>query len=49
MGNACEELKSQGWRVTRSNDENGVAAAIAAVLDDVPIEDSQAAESRLLI
>ena len=49
MGNACEELKSNGWRVTRSNDENGVAAAIAAVLDDVQIEDSQAAESRLLI
>ena len=48
MGNACEDLKSNGWRVTRSNDENGVAAAIAAVLDDVPIEDSQAAESRLL-
>ena len=28
MGNACEELKAQGWAVTLSNDENGVAAAI---------------------
>jgi Cof subfamily protein (haloacid dehalogenase superfamily) len=28
MGNACEELKAQGWPVTLSNDENGVAAAI---------------------
>ena len=32
MGNACEELKSRGWPVTRSNDENGVAAAIEQVL-----------------
>ena len=32
MGNACEELKSRGWAVTRSNDENGVAAAIERVL-----------------
>ena len=28
MGNACQELKTQGWAVTLSNDENGVAAAI---------------------
>jgi hydroxymethylpyrimidine pyrophosphatase-like HAD family hydrolase len=28
MGNACEELKSRGWPVTLSNDQNGVAAAI---------------------
>src|SRR5947208_10028434 len=26
MENACDELKSQGWQVTRSNDEGGVAA-----------------------
>jgi hypothetical protein len=28
MGNSVEELKSQGWTVTLSNDENGVAEAI---------------------
>lgn len=28
MGNAAAELKSQGWTVTLSNDQNGVAAAI---------------------
>ena len=33
MGNACTELKSNGWRVTRSNDECGVAAAVEQVLD----------------
>jgi Cof subfamily protein (haloacid dehalogenase superfamily) len=32
MGNACDELKSNGWRVTRSNDECGVAAALEEVL-----------------
>jgi Cof subfamily protein (haloacid dehalogenase superfamily) len=32
MGNASEELKSRGWPVTRSNDDNGVAAAIEQVL-----------------
>ena len=32
MGNASDELKSKGWAVTRSNDENGVAAAIEQVL-----------------
>jgi Cof subfamily protein (haloacid dehalogenase superfamily) len=32
MGNACEELKSNGWRMTRSNDECGVAAALKQVL-----------------
>ena len=32
MGNAGEELKSRGWPVTRSNDENGVAAAVEQVL-----------------
>ena len=31
MGNAAEELKAQGWPVTRSNDHNGVAAAIEQV------------------
>ena len=28
MGNAAAELKSRGWTVTLSNDQNGVAAAI---------------------
>jgi Cof subfamily protein (haloacid dehalogenase superfamily) len=28
MGNGVAELKTQGWHVTRSNDEDGVAAAI---------------------
>jgi Cof subfamily protein (haloacid dehalogenase superfamily) len=32
MGNASEELKSRGWQVTLSNDDNGVAAAIEQVL-----------------
>ena len=32
MENACAELKARGWPVTRSNDENGVAAAIERVL-----------------
>jgi hydroxymethylpyrimidine pyrophosphatase-like HAD family hydrolase len=32
MGNASEELRSNGWTVTLSNDQNGVAAAIEQVL-----------------
>ena len=28
MGNACEELKRNGWRVAPPNDEGGVAAAL---------------------
>jgi Cof subfamily protein (haloacid dehalogenase superfamily) len=32
MGNACEELKARGWRVTGRNDENGVASAVEQVL-----------------
>lgn len=32
MGNASEELRGKGWAVTRSNDQNGVAAAIEQVL-----------------
>jgi Cof subfamily protein (haloacid dehalogenase superfamily) len=35
MGNASDELKAKGWAVTRSNDENGVAAAIEQVLGAV--------------
>jgi Cof subfamily protein (haloacid dehalogenase superfamily) len=32
MGNACPELKQNGWRVTASNLESGVAAALDDVL-----------------
>lgn len=32
MGNAVPELRREGWRVTLSNDQNGVAAAIEQVL-----------------
>jgi hypothetical protein len=32
MGNACAELKSNGWQLTLSNDECGVAAAVERVL-----------------
>jgi Cof subfamily protein (haloacid dehalogenase superfamily) len=32
MGNAAEELRRDGWRVTLPNDQNGVAAAIEQVL-----------------
>ena len=50
MGNACEELRSRGWQRTRSNDENGVAAAVEYVLGTSEnIASSKRAESRLLI
>src|SRR5499427_6106816 len=32
MGNACEELRGRGWRVTRGNHECGVAAAVEFAL-----------------
>jgi Cof subfamily protein (haloacid dehalogenase superfamily) len=32
MENACPELKQNGWQVTRSNDQCGVAAAIEGIL-----------------
>jgi Cof subfamily protein (haloacid dehalogenase superfamily) len=31
MGNACAELKQTGWRVTESNEQSGVAAALEQV------------------
>jgi Cof subfamily protein (haloacid dehalogenase superfamily) len=31
MGNACEELRGRGWKVTRGNDACGVAAAVERV------------------
>jgi Cof subfamily protein (haloacid dehalogenase superfamily) len=33
MGNASDDLKQNGWTITLHNDESGVAAAIAQVLD----------------
>jgi hypothetical protein len=32
MGNSSAELKKNGWAVTSSNDESGVAAAIERFL-----------------
>jgi hydroxymethylpyrimidine pyrophosphatase-like HAD family hydrolase len=32
MGNASEELRSRGWKLTRSNAESGVAAAVEHML-----------------
>jgi Cof subfamily protein (haloacid dehalogenase superfamily) len=32
MGNACEELRTRGWQVTRGNHECGVAAAVDLAL-----------------
>ena len=32
MGNASEELRGRGWKVTLSNDQNGVAAALEPIL-----------------
>jgi Cof subfamily protein (haloacid dehalogenase superfamily) len=32
MGNACEELRGRGWRVTLGNDRCGVAAAVVKVI-----------------
>jgi Cof subfamily protein (haloacid dehalogenase superfamily) len=38
MGNACEELRSRGWTVTRGNDACGIAAAVDLVLGVVMAE-----------
>jgi len=38
MGNASEELRGRGWKLTRSNAESGVAAAIDHVLDGKALE-----------
>jgi Cof subfamily protein (haloacid dehalogenase superfamily) len=34
MGNASEELRGRGWRVTLSNDQSGLAAALEQVLGE---------------
>jgi len=38
MGNASEELRSRGWKLTRSNAESGVSAAIQHVLHGKELE-----------
>jgi Cof subfamily protein (haloacid dehalogenase superfamily) len=38
MGNASQELHSRGWKLTRSNGDNGVAAAIEHALNGEPLE-----------
>jgi hypothetical protein len=49
MGNASEELRSRGWPVTLSNDQNGVAAAIEQVLGASESLASSSAESGIEI
>src|SRR5205807_5023688 len=46
MGNASEELRGRGWKLTRSNAESGVSAAIEHVLLGTEIESSVVGESR---
>lgn len=36
MANAAEDMRRDGWRITRSNAENGVAAAIDLILGAAP-------------
>jgi Cof subfamily protein (haloacid dehalogenase superfamily) len=38
MGNASEELRSRGWKLTRSNAASGISAAIEHVLDGKELE-----------
>jgi Cof subfamily protein (haloacid dehalogenase superfamily) len=38
MGNACEELRARGWRVTRGNHECGVAAALELALGESVVD-----------
>jgi len=46
MGNASEELRSRGWKLTRSNAESGVSAAIEHVLEGKEIERAVGDEGR---
>jgi len=41
MGNACEELRGRGWRLTRGNDACGVAGAVEMALGEVPVGTGQ--------
>lgn len=45
MGNAAEELRQNGWEVTLSNDQNGVAAAIERVLGPANVSPELSARS----
>ena len=38
MGNASEELRGRGWKLTRSNAESGVTAAIEHALSGTPLD-----------
>jgi Cof subfamily protein (haloacid dehalogenase superfamily) len=38
MGNASEDLRNRGWRVTLTNDQNGVAVALEPVLAGASVE-----------
>jgi Cof subfamily protein (haloacid dehalogenase superfamily) len=38
MGNAAEELRTRGWKLTRSNAESGVSAAIESVRNGKALE-----------
>jgi hypothetical protein len=38
MGNASEELRGRGWKLTRSNAESGVSAAIEHVLHGTALD-----------
>jgi HAD superfamily hydrolase (TIGR01484 family) len=38
MGNASEDLRGRGWKVTLTNDQNGVAAALEPVLARVGVD-----------
>jgi Cof subfamily protein (haloacid dehalogenase superfamily) len=38
MGNASEDLRNRGWRVTLTNDQNGVAVALEPVLAGAGVE-----------
>jgi hypothetical protein len=46
MGNASKELRSRGWKLTRSNAESGVSAAIEHVLEGYEIERAVGDEGR---
>jgi Cof subfamily protein (haloacid dehalogenase superfamily) len=46
MGNASEELRGRGWKLTRTNAESGVSAAVEHVLHGKPIEAADPDEVR---
>jgi len=38
MGNACEELRARGWRITGGNHECGLASALESVLGETVVD-----------